>query len=442
MPTEVIMPRVDMDMTEGTITDWHVTDGDEVTQGMPIFDIETSKAAMEIEAPANGVIRQICASIGETVAVGTAVAWIYASGEALEEHGVSLEESTPESVVVSIEESEPESVVVSIEESKRIRATPAARRVARERGISLESVTGSGPNGRISAADAIGVAGIRQPSKLNTVWFRKGAGIPLVMLHGFAAESNSWRPFVHALSRVANGDMPMLGVDLPSHGKSSDEAAGSLDEIVAAIEATLLNEGITQCHLLGHSFGGAVAIASAAHIKARIQAHSLTLLAPAGLGPECNAAFIAGITQATKRASLVPWLKTLFANPARLDEAFIATAEQQLCRADVRARLQALADTYFPDGVQGLDLRDALAALRIPVSIVWGQRDRVLPPRHADGLPGRMALHRFADAGHLPHVEALDEVAEIVARNTQATVNRAFPLMQGHSNEPILTYST
>ena len=87
MPTEVILPRVDMDMTEGMIAAWHVNEGDEVREGMLIFEIETSKATMEIDAPASGIIRQISAPVGKTVPVGTAVAWIYAAGEALCERG-------------------------------------------------------------------------------------------------------------------------------------------------------------------------------------------------------------------------------------------------------------------------------------------------------------------------------------------------------------------
>ena len=66
MPSEVILPRVDMDMTEGMIAAWHVSDGDEVREGMLIFEIETSKATMEIDAPASGIIRQINAPVGKS----------------------------------------------------------------------------------------------------------------------------------------------------------------------------------------------------------------------------------------------------------------------------------------------------------------------------------------------------------------------------------------
>lgn len=85
MATEVILPRVDMDMTEGQITGWYVREGERIRQGEPLFDIETSKATMEVEAPATGTLQRITARVGDTVPVGTVIAWILAEGEAWHE---------------------------------------------------------------------------------------------------------------------------------------------------------------------------------------------------------------------------------------------------------------------------------------------------------------------------------------------------------------------
>jgi pimeloyl-ACP methyl ester carboxylesterase len=64
-----------------------------------------------------------------------------------------------------------------------------------------------------------------------------------------------------------------------------------------------------------------------------------------------------------------------------------------------------------------LDLRHLLNDLTMPVRVLWGQQDRILPVRHADGLPGHIAVHRFAGVGHLPYVEAEAQVARIVVQN-------------------------
>ena len=82
MPVEVILPKVDMDMATGQISRWFVAEGATVKQGDVLFEIETDKAAMEIDAPASGILRNITGKERVDIPVGQAVAWIYAEGEA------------------------------------------------------------------------------------------------------------------------------------------------------------------------------------------------------------------------------------------------------------------------------------------------------------------------------------------------------------------------
>ena len=100
---------------------------------------------------------------------------------------------------------------------ERPRATPAARRVARERGLRLESVRGSGPLGRIQRRD-IETPAPAAPGAANVhrLWLQRGEGAPIVFLHGFGADLNGWRP-VH---RLLPETRPALAIDLPGHGLS------------------------------------------------------------------------------------------------------------------------------------------------------------------------------------------------------------------------------
>ena len=84
MPTEVILPRVDMDMSTGKVSKWFVEENAKVQKGQVIFEIETDKAAMEIEAPASGIIRDVTGEEGKDVPVGSVVAMIYGENEAYE----------------------------------------------------------------------------------------------------------------------------------------------------------------------------------------------------------------------------------------------------------------------------------------------------------------------------------------------------------------------
>ncbi|CAN5487977.1 pyruvate dehydrogenase complex dihydrolipoamide acetyltransferase [soil metagenome] len=157
MPVEVILPRVDMDMTTGTISKWHVKDGDTVRKGAPLFEIETNKAAMEVESPADGVVGSISAVVGTTVPVASIVAYLYGPGEA--RVAPALVDSPADAPAkIPSPENLPAAAATEVaphaeESTSDFRATPLARRLAREAGNKLTGRTGSGPRGRIVAAD-------------------------------------------------------------------------------------------------------------------------------------------------------------------------------------------------------------------------------------------------------------------------------------------------
>ena len=258
-----------------------------------------------------------------------------------------------------------------------------------------------------------------QAAALNRVWLQKGSAATIVLIHGFAAESNGWRPLFNAMRQASLlADIGVLAIDLPGHGKSPDDDAGSLASIGRAIEAVLKEEQIDEPHLVAHSLGGAVAVALAS--STRVRARSLTLLAPAGFGEQCNWAFINGLTQATERTTLRHWLEELVHDGALIDEAFVATAEQQLGRPGRRETLARMAATLFRDGRLQFDMGLPLAELTVPLRVVWGMADRILPVAHADRLPGWVAQHRYAGVGHLPQLEVANEVARIVGEQLRS----------------------
>ncbi len=151
MAVEVILPRVDMDMATGKISKWHHKDGDKVAKGAALFEIETDKAAMEIDAPADGILRNIVVNEGSSAPVGSAVAWIYAEGEAVSAPAAM---ATPVAQAASAPKAPSASVAAApVSNGEAPRATPLARRLARQAGLTLAAIAGSGPRGRIVAAD-------------------------------------------------------------------------------------------------------------------------------------------------------------------------------------------------------------------------------------------------------------------------------------------------
>lgn len=447
MPVEVIMPKVDMDMATGKMGAWHVAEGEAVAKGAPLFDMETDKSAMEVESPASGRLHHVTARPGETVEVGKPIAWIYADGEAVgAPPGGSAPAAAPAPAVAPGAAEAVAATAPAPAEGAHapapasgggaVRATPAARKLARTAGISLAGVTGTGPCGRVQRGDVARVAKapaapevrtprvpepVEEPMAAPASWTsqsgdlfvstRKGTGTPLVMIHGFAADSFGWM----ALERSLPSDLPLIRIDLPNHGRSPRAAVRDFPDLLRSVRTAFDAAVDGEAHVLAHSLGGAVALALA-DVRPRNVA-SLTLLAPAGLGPEIDGAALSGIARATRTESLAPWLKRLTATPDGISWEFARAA--MLARSDpqMRAAQLDMADALFPDGVQSFDLRPALDRVTAPTSIIWGRSDHVIPWRHALAARGEMALHLLPEVGHIPYVECPEKVAGILARN-------------------------
>lgn len=175
----VTMPKWGMEMVEGEIAEWHVSEGDSIVEGDDLLDVETSKIVNTVTAPASGVVRRLLGAVGEIVAVGKTLAVIAsadvpdeeiervlagAAGSAPEPKRVdaaAAERSQPRAVPAAPPEQasgKPAGGVTAAEltgggDDSGVAATPVARRVAREQGINLKQVPASGRHGRVTLAD-------------------------------------------------------------------------------------------------------------------------------------------------------------------------------------------------------------------------------------------------------------------------------------------------
>lgn len=448
MATEVILPKVDMDMATGKISRWLVDDGASVEKGVALFEIETDKAAMEVDAPASGILQITEADTGKDIAVGEPVAWIYAEGEAIPDAPVApVKDTAPAKIASNAPAATQPATSAHVSATaappdvsgQGLRATPLARRLARDKGLDLADIAGTGPRGRIqradiearlqkqathsqpaavaSVAEKLEVAPVPKPRPAVTpsteglygVWLREGQGTPIVLVHGFGAELASWRPL---LSEIP-ADRPVFAMDLPGHGKSIGCAAQSFDDLVAQVEQALADNGISAAHLVGHSLGGAVAAAVASGI--RVEAASLLLISPAGLGPEISS-FAENFARATQPAAVASWLRELVHDQANLTDGFIRTVAREREDGRLAAAQTRLASAIFGGGAQGFSIRAELTRLGCPVCIVFGLEDKVIPWRQALGLPGMIGLHLFQQTGHMPQLEQREAVGRILAR--------------------------
>jgi pyruvate dehydrogenase E2 component (dihydrolipoyllysine-residue acetyltransferase) len=153
MATEVKLPRLGQGMESGTIVRWLKSEGEQVAKGEPLYELDTDKVTQEVEAEASGVLLKIAVGEGE-VEVGRTIGFIGAEGESV----AAVEAPAPKAPEPKAEATKPVEKAPPEEPEPaaangRIKASPLARRLARERGIDLASVHGTGPEGRIVAED-------------------------------------------------------------------------------------------------------------------------------------------------------------------------------------------------------------------------------------------------------------------------------------------------
>ena len=163
MSVNILMPALSPTMEEGTLAKWLVKEGDKIQSGDLIAEIETDKATMEFEAVDEGIIGKLLVSEGsEGVKVNSPIAIILDDGEELKvsetaDLVVETEQTKLEAATEEVKEIHPPSISAVQAPSTRVLATPLARRLAREKGIDLESVSGSGPHGRIIKTDILDI---------------------------------------------------------------------------------------------------------------------------------------------------------------------------------------------------------------------------------------------------------------------------------------------
>jgi pyruvate dehydrogenase E2 component (dihydrolipoamide acetyltransferase) len=193
MATEVVMPKMGYDMTEGTVLRWTKQPGDEVHKGDVLGEIETGKVNIEIEAFDSGVLGAVLVGEGSTVPVGTPIAVIVAPGEAVPDHYRQNGASAPEAPAAA--EAAPAAAAAPLTEPTaapsapattaveaavttapapdgaapsadggRVKASPLARRMARDEGLDLARVTGTGPGGRVVRDDIVAALAAPQPA--------------------------------------------------------------------------------------------------------------------------------------------------------------------------------------------------------------------------------------------------------------------------------------
>jgi pyruvate dehydrogenase E2 component (dihydrolipoamide acetyltransferase) len=383
----VTMPKWGLSMQLGKITAWVVAEGDDVKVGDDLADIETEKITGTLEASDAGTVRRIVAQVGEDVPVSGTIALI---------------------APVGVTDNDLEAAV-------------AQARAVIDAGVPDDAV--SGPE--LQTADVSG----------RKISYAGGGqdGDVVLLVHGYGGDRNSWLFLQEPLAARHR----VYALDLPGHGTSAKDVGagpagtagpegqagpeGPLRVLADAVTGVLDALGAERAHLVGHSMGGAVALAVAARDPARIA--SLTLIAPSGFGPEINAGYLRSFADAQTRRELKPVVGQLFADEQLVTRQLVEDLLAYKRLDGVDEALHALADTLLDGDVQRANSTALVAAIggAAPVTVVWGRADRIIPAAQAESVAGA-ARHLIDGAGHMPHMERPAEVQaaieETIARST------------------------
>lgn len=422
MATYLRMPKWGSAMQTGRIVCWLKEEGEAVAAGEPLLEVETEKINNVIESPADGVVRRLCAQEGEVLSIGQILAVITAANEDWSEGQLETESSTASAGVQSSGTAAPAKVggqraIRAGDEA--VKSSPAARRLARERGIDLRTVAGSGPGGRVGQEDVL--CAMATTTGLNSSRFvlvgglavhllDQGYGPAVLLLHGLGGSAFAWLPVVDELARSFRVIVPDLVGSGYSDKPPADYSLGFFARFVADLVTTLR---LTKVHLIGNSLGGAIALAFAQEFSDL--AGRLVLADAAGLGqdvlPELHAAMLRPPSLQTIREALA----LLFYDQRYVTEGVVEeTLRQRLTPGGVETLTRVLEFSMAP-GRQLIDVRGSLRALRERTLLIWGEQDGVVPLAQARAAAeaAEVPLVVFERCGHCPQVEQAARFAEV-----------------------------
>lgn len=226
MQYEFHLPDIGEGLTEAIIAGWSVKVGDTVNEDDPLCDIETDKAVVEITAPCTGTILSIRGEVGETLMVGTVITVFETdklpagAGRGGHGHGAKEAEAVPAQGATEEPASEPAATPAStspIEFDRQIRATPATRRLAREQGVDLATITGTGPSGRVLQHDIMQFSSVG-PAALSAAAVGEASG--RFIIAPIPHEPGQTRQALTGLRKVV-ADQMVRSVTLIPHASSS-----------------------------------------------------------------------------------------------------------------------------------------------------------------------------------------------------------------------------
>ena len=230
----------------------------------------------------------------------------------------------------------------------------------------------------------------------------------VLLLHGFGGDLDNWMFNLDSLAEKHR----LLALDLPGHGQSvKTNVDPSLPGMATFVRKFLDVLSVSSVHVVGHSMGGAIAMQLASDSPETVK--SLGLICSAGLGPDINSDYLRGFVEAQSQQELKLVLQQLFADESLVNLQLVNNLLNYKRMDGVEASLNALSETLISAGEQTF-LTDNIVASGIPVLVIWGKQDRIIPVSHAQNYSAAggscVEVEIFDSAGHMVQMEKAYDV--------------------------------
>ena len=356
-------------MKEGSVVSWSKEVGDEINKGETFVEIETEKVVNEFESPETGVLIKKCAEEDVKIPVGSLLALF----------------GPKETPVEEIEK-----FVSDFESNFKQKITENNESADLTKQIEI---------------DGLNINYVQLVDKENKA---------IIFIHGFGGDLNNWMFNQEELSKSFN----TFAIDLPGHGSSSKNISkGDIiylsDIIFKFCEAQKLNK----INLVGHSLGGGISLSFALNNSDLIS--SLTLISPIGLGEEIDSEYIEEFIKADSRKELKVQLEKLYFNNEILTRDLInEVLKFKRLDGTTDALQKIMTESLLLNLKQKNQFRDQIQSLSCPITIIWGNEDKIIPVNHSEKLPTNFNVQLIPEAGHMAHIEKPSEVNAIIQKNS------------------------
>ena len=381
---DMTLPRLGETMEEGRIVTWLKQPGERFRRGETLLEVETDKTVVECPALVDGTLITHLAKPDERIPVDGIIARIEVEGEGTAA-AARQEAATPVAATAASR-----SVARAVEKPGKVRASGKARALARNKGIDLTKLSGSGRNSRIGAADV-------EAASTGSTTAR------VILIHGLFADAASFSLLRLMLERTG---FSVEALELPHHGNAGDDAS-TVDDAVKSLRARLPGGELI---LVGHSLGALIAAKIAAGLGSRLR--QLVLLAPAGFGLDISSGFVDAMLAARNEDQLIDALQML--GPARVSRGFATEQLERIARR--RAGLTRLISSAFDGNLQKIAITAELSRLQVPVTAIFGRDDPIVPAHHALAAPPNVEVRIVSGSGHVMHWYQADYIIGLLRK--------------------------